>query len=90
MKRHTSFHKLTQDVGPPAEGPVALEGVPEGERRGEVAEEEVGDGESQDERVPRVESELPGTKKRQTKIVYTTWTGKDLYRWSHGKSRSFL
>ncbi len=77
LKWHTSFHKLTQDVSPPSEGPVALEGVPEGEWRGEVAEEEVGDGEGQDERVPGVESEFPGTEKRQTRIVYATWTGKD-------------
>jgi hypothetical protein len=33
--------------------------VPECQRRGEVAEEEVGDGQGHDERVPRVEPELP-------------------------------
>ena len=39
--RRTCFHQLAQDVGPPSKRPVAFEGVPEGEGRGEVTEEEV-------------------------------------------------
>ncbi len=56
----SGLHQLTEDVRLPAERPVAFEGVPERERRGEVAEEEVGDGEGQDERVARVQTKFPG------------------------------
>ncbi len=37
---------------------MAFQGGPEGEGRGKVAEEEVGDGEGEDEGDPRVEPQL--------------------------------
>ena len=41
-----------------AEGPVSHQRGPEGQRWGEVAEEEVGDGEGKDERVTRIKPEF--------------------------------
>ena len=52
------LHKLAKDPGVVAERPVAFQGRPEGEGGGEVAEEEVRDGEGQDEGDPRVETQL--------------------------------
>ncbi len=48
------LHELAQDLGVLAERPVAFQSRPQGKGRGEVAQEEVGQGQRQDERVPRV------------------------------------